>query len=79
MSVDAIVNKPKIKKKARIDTNICVACGACAKVCPRDAINIVGGVYAKVYENKCIGCSLCTKACPASIIDIIKVEVNDNE
>lgn len=48
----------------------CVACGSCAKVCPKGAISIFKGLYAVVNENKCIGCKKCAIACPADIIDI---------
>lgn len=66
--------KKKIRKKANIIKNSCVACGTCVKACPRDAIRIVQGVFAEVDENKCIGCSICAKECPASIIEMITKE-----
>ncbi|TYQ15140.1 UNVERIFIED_CONTAM: 4Fe-4S dicluster protein [Acetivibrio alkalicellulosi] len=58
----------KVKKRAIIPKNQCVACGVCVKVCPRNAISIISGVYAKVDDSLCVGCGLCAKACPASII-----------
>lgn len=66
--------KRKIRKKANVIKDSCVACGACIKVCPRDAIKIVAGVYAKVDESKCIGCTLCAKECPAYTIEMISKE-----
>lgn len=65
-----------LKKKAIVDKNYCVACGACAKVCPLGIINIEQGVFAKVNLDKCVGCGKCVKTCPASVIEIQKVEVN---
>ena len=62
------------KKKAKIDTNICVACGCCMKVCPLCAISIYRGIYAQVDETKCVGCGKCAKECPASIISIMEVQ-----
>lgn len=47
----------------------CVACGACMKVCPKNAIKVENGIKAVVDESLCIGCGLCTKMCPAGIID----------
>ena len=61
------------KKKAKINTNICVACGCCMKVCPLGAISIYKGLFAEVDTNKCVGCGKCAKECPASIIDIVEV------
>ncbi|MDD3336655.1 MAG: 4Fe-4S binding protein [Eubacteriales bacterium] len=58
------------KRKAWIDQKACVACGCCARVCPKGAIHILRGVYAQVNEDQCVGCGLCAKACPASVIEI---------
>ncbi|NMA82310.1 MAG: 4Fe-4S binding protein [Epulopiscium sp.] len=68
--------KRRFKKKAVISQSECVACGSCVNVCPRGAITIIHGIYAKVNDDLCIGCGKCKIACPASII---KVEVRDNE
>ena len=57
-----------MKKLAVADKNICVACGACMKACPREAIKIHRGCYAIVDEAKCVGCGLCGNACPAGCI-----------
>ena len=57
-----------MKKEAVVDKNICVACGVCAKACPRTAISIYRGCYAQVAPDRCVGCGLCEKACPAGCI-----------
>ena len=44
----------KMRKKAIIPQNECVACGCCEKVCPMGAISIYKGVYAKVDEIKMV-------------------------
>ena len=59
-----------MKRLALVDQNICVACGVCAKTCPKGAISIYQGCYAIVDEGKCVGCGLCGKACPAECISI---------
>lgn len=60
------------RKKAVVLQELCVACGCCAKACPKDSINIINGIYADVDYSKCIGCGFCAEACPASVI---KMEV----
>ena len=39
------------KKTASVNQKICVACGACTKVCPKEAIYIYSGCYAKVDQS----------------------------
>ena len=58
------------KKIAVVDKNICVACGACMKACPKGAISIWRGCYATVNGENCVGCGLCAKTCPAGCITI---------
>ena len=47
----------------------CIGCGACASICPADAIEMVYGQYGyyqpKVNTNKCLDCSKCKTVCPA--------------
>ena len=59
-----------IKKRAVVQTEDCVACGSCEKVCPRKAIAIYKGLFAEVEESRCVGCGICVKACPAAIIEL---------
>ncbi|MGI6529516.1 MAG: 4Fe-4S binding protein [Clostridia bacterium] len=65
--------------KAQVDTNICVACGCCTKVCRRNAIHIYKGVHAFVDVEKCTGCGLCQRECPASIITLVEGSALSNE
>ena len=55
-------------KKAAVNKNVCVACGVCSKICPKQAIEILKGCYAKV-----IGCAMCEKNCPAGCIAVSEV------
>ena len=57
-------------KKAIVDTQNCVACGSCIKVCPKSAIFIDSGVTAVVDRENCVGCGKCVKACPACLIQL---------
>lgn len=66
----------KTKRKAIVDKNYCVACGACAKVCPIQIINIEQGVFANINFEKCVDCGKCAKTCPASVIEIKLMEIN---
>ena len=59
-----------MKKLAFVDHKICVACGACMKACPKDAISIYRGCYAAADKAKCVGCGLCSRTCPAGCITI---------
>ena len=58
------------KKIASVDREICVACGACAKECPKQAIGVYKGCYAVVKASDCVGCGRCARACPAGCITI---------
>ena len=48
----------------------CTGCGACANVCPKDAIemryNEEGFLKPHIIEEKCISCQKCVKTCPAA-------------
>ncbi|MGI6012189.1 MAG: DUF362 domain-containing protein [Ruminococcus sp.] len=68
--------KTKIRKnrKAFVDTGVCVACGCCVKVCPKNALHIHHGITAKIDLEKCVGCGKCAKECPASVIEIREVD-----
>lgn len=68
------MKKKIIRKKAQVIKDTCVACGACANVCPLGAIKVIAGVFAEVDQNKCVGCSKCVNICPASTIEIITKE-----
>ena len=62
-------------KYACVSKKDCVACGACANVCPRGAIKVVDGSFALVDEKFCLGCGLCAKICPAGAVSVVKKEV----
>jgi len=58
-----------IVEKAR-----CVACGACMKACPKEAISVWRGCFAAVNVENCIGCGRCVRVCPVGCIVIQKRE-----
>ena len=51
----------------KIDTNVCVGCGACAGGCPVGAIADDGGKYV-IDADACINCGACAGACPVGAI-----------
>ncbi len=63
-------------KRANVEKKQCVACGECAKACPKTAVSIHKGCYAVVDYTVCVGCGICGKNCPTGAI---RVEVVTNE
>lgn len=59
------------KRKAAVNRDICVACGACVKVCPKNAVSVWRGCFAKVDTEICVGCGMCAKICPAGCITVL--------
>jgi len=47
----------------------CIGCGACADICPVDAVRMVDD-RPEVDQNWCIGCGVCAVSCPAEVISI---------
>lgn len=49
-----------------INEDVCVSCGACARKCPVNAIELCD--VANIISDKCIGCASCSAVCPVSAI-----------
>ena len=45
----------------------CVACGACADVCPQGAITVED--VAVIDASVCVDCGACVDECPSSAIE----------
>lgn len=58
------------KRVASVNKSNCAACGACTKECPKNAISVWKGCYAKVDDAACVGCGKCAGICPAGCIVI---------
>lgn len=53
---------------AAVDDQACVRCGACAAVCPFDAIT--GGECVAIDADACMGCGVCVKQCPHGALSL---------
>ena len=55
-----------------IDTNYCIGCATCTRVCPEgDVLAMIGGKAVIVNGHKCIGHGLCADACPVGAITMV--------
>jgi len=55
----------KTKKAYEVDSEKCISCGKCAKVCPDDAIS---GKIALIDKSECLLCGRCEEVCPVKAI-----------
>jgi len=54
-----------------LDTEKCVGCGMCSRVCPNDAIVMVefeGKKCPQINLGKCCFCALCAENCPTKAL-----------
>lgn len=49
------------------EIKFCDQCGACAEVCPVEAIALINGAYS-IDQEECIGCNACVDACPHGVM-----------
>ena len=59
------------RRKAFIDSTKCTGTGACAKICP---VNAISGDLNKVHvvdTEKCIGCGICESYCSVKAISSV--------
>ncbi|MCJ7548032.1 MAG: 4Fe-4S binding protein [Deltaproteobacteria bacterium] len=55
--------------QAKIDADLCIACGECLERCQMAAIK-EGQDFAEMIEGRCIGCGLCVSTCPVEAISL---------
>ena len=51
----------------KVKANDCVGCGACADVCPQDAITVDD--IAVINHDLCVDCGACIDECPADALE----------
>ena len=52
----------------KINTDICIQCGECAKICASGPMTIKKGSYPTLQSNACIRCWCCQEVCPVNAI-----------
>jgi ferredoxin/predicted transcriptional regulator len=56
--------------EAKIDPDLCTACGECIERCQMDAIK-EGDEVSELIDGRCIGCGLCVPTCPSEAISLV--------
>ncbi len=63
---------PAYRGQVLLQTNRCTGDGACARVCPSQAIRVEGkldgGWSWELDDARCVFCGLCAEACPTGAI-----------
>src|SRR5438132_6891217 len=54
----------------KIKPDSCVACMACVRVCPADAVAVEGAIV-RIVDEACTRCGLCLPACPHDAIEAL--------
>ncbi|MFA6689750.1 MAG: DUF362 domain-containing protein [Sphaerochaetaceae bacterium] len=62
--------------KPHVDTELCIGCGRCAKVCAHDAPDLSSG-KAVIDHDRCVGCGRCIGVCPKDAVLPASDESND--
>lgn len=55
----------------KVDDEACSGCGACAGICPMDAVAVDSGL-AVVDQAQCAACGACIPSCPEDALDIVE-------
>ncbi len=54
----------------KIDSDKCIACGACVSLCPRGILEIRDGAAVSNTPEKCDGLAGCVRKCPTDAIKV---------
>lgn len=70
-AIEAGLNQPA-SLHPKIDTALCVGCGACARACPEgDVLGLINGKAVLIEPSECIGHGACRSACPRGAITLV--------
>ncbi len=57
------------------DDDVCVHCGVCTAVCPKDALALELNTRSVSFDQeRCAACGLCTRVCP---VKAMRIELNN--
>lgn len=57
---------------AKVDENLCIACGTCEKACPFGAIHVNG--RSVIDWESCMGCEVCVGQCAQGAVTLVRDE-----
>lgn len=63
-------------KALEIQSEFCIGCSHCIKVCPTEALRVSGG-KALLYAEWCIDCGRCFRVCPNRAIRVVDDDLED--
>lgn len=67
MNAPPKLSRTEVRGMPTIVTDNCTACGACADVCPSEAITV--NEVAVIDASKCVDCGACVDECPSEAIE----------
>lgn len=62
---------------AKVDPDLCTACGTCLDRCYFSAITVEEEGTAQIDASKCMGCGLCQVTCPTEALSMTEVRPTD--
>ncbi len=73
---DAILVEKPISGEIEIDEEKCQVCGACADICPTNAISFPKDRKIEVNEEVCLFCKACVKVCAVEAIRVRRKSIS---
>jgi len=73
-NLNDIKRSSNFRRHYSIDSEKCIACGICMKICPCHAIKIINSKEYEFDKHRCAYCGLCQKACPKQAIEFNNIK-----